>query len=220
MATKKIEITKDYIISKYMEYRLENNKIPSSVYTFAKSNGMEEATFYKFFGTMEAVEKEIYLIFFNKTIEMIENDDNYQAYDTKTKLLSFYFTFFELLTANRSYVKMSLESYKTQLKNILQLSDLRNAFKSYFSAILTDDYLIKEPKIQEFQQKALQEGAWIQLLLTIAFWMEDNSAAFEKTDIYIEKSVKLSFELINMAPIDSLIDFGKFMFKEKIQKKS
>lgn len=220
MATKKIEITKDYIISKYMEYRLENNKIPSSVYTFVKANGIEEAAFYKFFGTMQAIEKEIYLIFFNKTIEMIEKDDSYQTYDTKTKLLSFYFTFFELLTANRSYVKMSLGSYKTQLKNIKQLSDLRNAFKSYFSAILTDDYLIKEPKIQEFQQKALQEGAWIQLLLTLAFWMEDDSAAFEKTDIYIEKSVKLSFELINMAPIDSLIDFGKFMFKEKIQKKS
>ena len=220
MATKKIEITKDYIISKYMEYRLENNKIPSSVYSFAKANGMEEATFYNFFGTMQAVEKEIYLIFFNKTLEMIETDDNYHAYDTKSKLLSFYYTFFELLTANRSYVKMSLEGYKTKLKNILQLSDLRHAFKNYLISILTDDYLIKEPKIQEFQQKALQEGAWIQLLLTLAFWMEDDSAAFEKTDIYIEKSVKLSFELINMAPIDSLIDFGKFMFKEKIQKKS
>ena len=49
--------------------------------------------------------------------------------------------------------------------------------------------------------------------------MEDESPAFEKTDIYIEKSVKASFELMNIAPLESLIDFGKFIFKEKTQKK-
>jgi hypothetical protein len=43
--------------------------------------------------------------------------------------------------------------------------------------------------------------------------------AFEKTDIYIKKSVKATFELMNIAPIDSLIDFGKFIFKEKIYNK-
>jgi len=49
--------------------------------------------------------------------------------------------------------------------------------------------------------------------------MEDSSPSFEKTDIYIEKSVKVSFELIDITPIDSLIDFGKFIFKEKINSK-
>jgi hypothetical protein len=51
------------------------------------------------------------------------------------------------------------------------------------------------------------------------FWLDDSSPAFEKTDIYIEKSIKASFELMNIAPIDSLIDFGKFIFKEKIYSK-
>jgi hypothetical protein len=55
--------------------------------------------------------------------------------------------------------------------------------------------------------------------LTLKFWLDDDSAAFEKTDIYIEKSVKASFELLNVAPLDSLIDFGKFIFKEKIYTK-
>ena len=51
------------------------------------------------------------------------------------------------------------------------------------------------------------------------FWIDDTSAKFEKTDIYIEKSVKVSFELMNVAPIYSLLDFGKFIFKEKIYQK-
>ncbi|MNE93588.1 hypothetical protein D3C87_1812930 [compost metagenome] len=55
--------------------------------------------------------------------------------------------------------------------------------------------------------------------MTLKFWLEDASPAFEKTDIFIEKSVKATFELMNITPIDSLIDFGKFIFKEKIYSK-
>jgi ubiquinone biosynthesis protein COQ9 len=53
--------------------------------------------------------------------------------------------------------------------------------------------------------------------MILKFWMEDESPAFEKTDIFIEKSVKASFELMNITPIESLIDLGKFLYKEKIQ---
>ncbi|HIC33012.1 MAG TPA: TetR/AcrR family transcriptional regulator, partial [Flavobacteriaceae bacterium] len=62
--------------------------------------------------------------------------------------------------------------------------------------------------------------AWMQLLLTIKFWMDDTSPAFEKTDIFIEKSVNTSFDVLDIAPIKSLIDFGKFIYKEKFQMNS
>jgi tetracycline repressor-like protein len=48
------------------------------------------------------------------------------------------------------------------------------------------------------------------------FWIDDTSPSFEKTDIYIEKSVQASFDLIDTTPLKSLIDFGKFLYKEKI----
>ena len=99
------------------------------------------------------------------------------------------------------------------------LSDLRKKFKSYISEIITDDFRTQQEKLQEFQEKATTESFWFQFLLTIKFWLDDSSAAFEKTDIYIEKSVKASFELMNITPLDSLIDFGKFIFKEKIYNK-
>jgi hypothetical protein len=53
--------------------------------------------------------------------------------------------------------------------------------------------------------------------LTLKFWIDDTSPGFEKTDIFIEKSVNTSFDVLNVAPIRTLIDFGKFIFKEKIQ---
>ena len=219
MATKKTTITKDKIVSMYMNYTLENNDKPKSVYNFTKLNNFTESEFYSFFGTMESVEKEIFNMFLEKTVELLQKDKDYETYDMKSKMLSFYFTFFELLSANRSYVTMSLKQHRNELKNLMQLSGLRNNFKNYVAEIITDEYRTKQEKLQNFQEKAIKETSWIQLLLTLKFWMDDSSAAFEKTDIYIEKSVNATFELMNIAPIDSLIDFGKFIFKEKIYNK-
>jgi hypothetical protein len=217
MATKKTTITKDKIVSLYMNYKLENDHKPKSVYQFAKENGFEEKLFYSFFGTLEGVEKEIFKLFLEKTVEIIQKDSNYTNYDMKTKVLSLYFTFFEMLSANRSYVKMSLGEHQNQLKNLMQLSILRNDFKKHIKEIISDDVKIQFEKLQNLQEKAIQESAWIQFLLILKFWLEDESANFEKTDIFIEKSVKAGFELINITPIESVIDFGKFLFKEKIQ---
>jgi len=219
MATKKSKITRDKIVSMYMNYRLENNDKPKSVYQFAKTNGFDETEFYSFFGTLESVEKEIFKMFLEKTIELIQKDPSYETYDMKSKMLSFYFTFFEMLSANRSYVVMSLKEHQNQLKNLMQLSSLRMEFKNYISTIMTDEVRTQHENFQNFQEKAIQGTSWIQFLLTLKFWMEDESPAFEKTDIYIEKSVKATFELMNIAPLDSLIDFGKFIFKEKIHNK-
>ena len=217
MATKKSTLTKDKIVSMFMQDTLENNEKPKSVYHFAKSNGLTETEFYNFFGGLEGVEKEIFSTFLAKTIELLDKDKDYEYYDMKSKMLSFYFTFFELLSANRSYVVLSLKGNKNPLQGLMQLSSLRNGFKDFVSGIISDEYRLKQEKFQEIQEKALQESAWFQLMMTLKFWLDDSSASFEKTDLFIEKSVKASFELMNTAPLESLIDFGKFLFKEKIQ---
>ena len=219
MATKKTILTKDKIVSIYMDYVLEHSEKPKSVYHFSKINDFTEKEFYSFFGTIESIEKEIFKMFVDKTTELLSKNTDYENYDMKSKMLSFYFTFFEILTANRSYVVLVLKNQGNQLKKLMQLSELRNSFKNYLSEIITDDFRIQQEKLQNFQEKAFQETSWIQLLLTLKFWIEDDSPSFEKTDIYIEKSVKATFELMNISPLESLIDFGKFIFKEKIYNK-
>lgn len=217
MATKKSTLTKDKIVTMFMQDTLENNEKPKSVYHFAKANGLTEAEFYNFFGSIEGIEKEIFILFLEKTLTLLEKDKDYEYYDMKSKMLSFYFTFFELLTANRSYVVLSLKENKNPLQGLMQLSGLRNGFKDFVSGIISDEYRLKQEKFQQIQEKALQESAWFQLLMTLKFWLDDSSASFEKTDLFIEKSVKASFELMNTTPLESLIDFGKFLFKEKLQ---
>lgn len=218
MATKKSTISRDKIVSMYMNYRLENTDRPRSVYQFAKENGFDEAVFYSFFGTLEKVEKEIYKIFIEKTIDLIQKDPAYENYDMKNKMLSFYFTLFEMMSANRSYVLLTLKEHKNQLKNLVPLTSLRIDFKSYILEIITDEVRTKYESFLSFQEKAIQESTWLQFLLILKFWIDDESAAFEKTDLFIEKSVKAAFDVFNSAPLESIIDLGKFIYKENTQK--
>ncbi len=91
---KKKTITENDIISFYMDYVIENNENPKSVYAFAKANNFEESKFYTHFGSFEAIEKQVFNTFFNNTITVLGKSQEYQSYDSRNKLLSFYFTFF------------------------------------------------------------------------------------------------------------------------------
>ncbi|MFG6686009.1 TetR family transcriptional regulator C-terminal domain-containing protein [Mariniflexile sp. HNIBRBA6329] len=215
MAKKKI-ITSNDIISFYMDYVLEHNENPKSVYAFAKANNFEEAKFYEHFGSFEAVEKFIFKAFFDNTISALNNNEEYLSFDARNKLLSFYFTFFENLTANRSYVVYALHKYKNSMKGLSKLSKLRKSFTNYIQSFGIETIDVKQEQLEKIQNKAIQESGWIQFLLTLKFWLEDTSASFEKTDIFIEKSVNTSFDVLNIAPLKSVIDFGKFIFKEKM----
>ncbi len=214
MAKKKIKI--DDLISLYMEHLLEHGSRPNSVFIFAKTNNFEEAAFYQFFGNFEALEQSIFRAFFDNAHSMLEKSDDYQSYDNRNKLLSFYFTFFEILTANRSYVVHALESNKNQLKNMKSLSELKKAFTSFIDSLEIETLDVKQEQLEKIQKRSLQESAWLQLLITMKFWLDDSSPSFEKTDIFIEKSVNTSFDLLDTTPLKSMIDFGKFIFKEKI----
>ena len=213
---KKKTISENDIISSYMDYVLEHNENPKSVFAFAKVNNFEESKFYVHFGSFEAIEKYVFKAFFDNTISVLNKSEEYKSFDARNKLLSFYFTFFENLTANRSYVVYALHQHKNSMKGLTLLSELKKSFTSYIDGLDIETLDIKQEQIDKIQTRALQESAWLQLLMVIKFWMDDTSASFEKTDIFIEKSVNTSFDVLNISPLKSVIDFGKFILKEKM----
>ncbi|SDR88972.1 TetR family transcriptional regulator C-terminal domain-containing protein [Winogradskyella sediminis] len=213
---KKKNLTQTDIISFYMDYVLTHDKKPNSVYAFAKDNNFEEQKFYEFFNSFELLEQSIFKVFFDNTISVLHKSEDYHSFEARNKLLSFYFTFFEVLTANRSYVIHALKSDKNKLKSLKTLSLLRKNFTDYIGHLGIKTIDLKQEKLEDLKHKALKESAWLQLLITMKFWLDDTSASFEKTDVFIEKSVQASFDVIDTTPLKSLIDFGKFLYKEKI----
>ena len=81
---------------------------------------------------------------------------------------------------------------------------------------MQEDNEEKQLKILQKNETVFSEGAWIQTMFLIKFWMDDNSAEFEKTDVAIEKSVNTIFDVFDNTPFERVIDFGKFLFKERM----
>lgn len=213
---KEDKITKERLVALYMDHVLENGKTPNTIYKFAKDNGFREEEFYSIFGSFEALQKGIWERFFEHTLEVMQKSSEYTGFSAREKLLTFYYTFFEILSANRSYILYSLKQEKSPLKKLEQLSTLRKKVKGFGRDINREARLEEEGRTIKTPGSAFAEGTWLQLLFLLKFWVDDNSPQFEKTDMAIEKAVNTSFELFDTKTLERVLDFGKFIWKEKM----
>ncbi len=213
MSQKEEKIKMD-IVSDFMNYSLNQDHYPKSVYKFCKETEIEEKVFYKFFGSINAVKTHVWEVFYDNSMSLLEKDENFKSASSKDRLLSFYYTFFEVLLLNRSYVLFALSTDEKVLNNLAQLSTLKRSFKR-FATELIEDGNIDKPSYLQHPPKIFSEATWIQLCFLLKFWMDDESADFEKTDQAIEKSVQTAFDVFENTPLSALVDFGKFLWKEK-----
>ena len=208
--------TREKILSAYMNYMLEKGSGPASVYVFARDLGIEEMEFYKHFGSFGALEKAVFGAFFHQSIQLLSENTEYKNYDSKNKIIAFYYTFFEVLKVNRSYVLLALGDAKDSLKVLASLSELKKAFAEYIDGLEIETPKMPHEKVEKIKARSLRESAWAQLLFTLRFWMEDTSPDFEKTDVFIEKSVNTAFALLDATTLNAVFDLGKFLYQEKI----
>ncbi|KPM31757.1 Hypothetical protein I595_2252 [Croceitalea dokdonensis DOKDO 023] len=215
MATKaNPKITKEKIIGMYMDYVLEHEMHPKSVYKFCKENKISEEGFYQFFGSFDSLKKGIWNAFFENTSNLLNKNKDYASFSNKDKMLTFFYTMFELLTLNRSYVLFALDNDRKMLDKMTELKELRSHIKGFATELIEEGNADKTLKITKQSPRIFSEGAWVQFLFLLKFWMDDSSAGFEKTDLAIEKSVTTIFDVFDNTPLDSIIDFGKFLYKE------
>ncbi len=214
-AAKKQQVDENQIITLYMNDILRNEE-PKNIYMFCLNHQIEESDFYTFYGSFEALRKQIWSKFLQNAIATINKDKAYGSYADKDKLLALYFTIFEVFTLNRSYILYALKENKEGLKNLLEISLFRKEFKEFVADIIKTDTPTSE-KIARLTKPVFSEGAWIQFLFILKFWLEDQSKGFEKTDILIEKSVNTVVGLLSTKQLEDLFDLGKFIWKERHQ---
>jgi len=113
-------------------------------------------------------------------------------------------------------VLFALNGQVTQnmLQRLEQLKGLRKHVKDFAGELIDTSNEQKQLKITKHNRTLFSEAAWVQFLLTLKYWVEDDSAAFEKTDVVIEKSVNTVFDVFETTPLESVIDLGKFLWKE------
>ncbi|KAA0128417.1 TetR/AcrR family transcriptional regulator [Chryseobacterium sp. SN22] len=211
-------LTQEKIFERYGDYLLNHGERPKNIYLFAKENGFEEKEFYHFFSGFDQAEKEMLDHLFRKSLELAEELNSSPEILTKEKLLNVYFIFFENLTMNRSLVLSILG--RTKAQEIRALQNLRETHRQFVGTLDFNEWeMVEKAKqdIRRFNEKSRQEILWLHLVSAIDFWKKDTSPDFEKTDIFVEKTIDTGFELMDNEPLRKVIDLGKFLWKEKFR---
>lgn len=216
---KEIPITEEKIFELYADYILSHGEQPKSIYQFAKENKFEEQKFYDFFTSFDQLEKQILVKLFSKSLELVNEVNNADGMTSKEKLLNVYYIFFENLTMNRSLVMMILGNQKLPLsKNLLSLKKIH---QEYIKTLDFSSWEVLEnakENIKNTHEQIRENVLWLHLVSAIEFWKNDSSPAFEKTDIFIEKTIDTGFELMDNEPLRKVFDLGKFLWKEKFNR--
>ena len=133
------------------------------------------------------------------------------------KCFFFYFTLAEMLKSYRSYILFKRGDERL-IKAALDTADLKKfkeKFEEWMKGIVEEgiekEEIADRPRLTDQYFRVF----WIHFLFILEFWIKDDSRGFEKTDAAIEKSVNLAFELIGKGPLDSAIDFAKFIFQNQ-----
>lgn len=216
---KNTDASQQKILELYSNYVLLNNKKPLNVFTFCEDHEISETDFYFYYANFEKLESDYLRFFMEETLRLIAEEENYHQQNAKHKMLSFYYTFFEQLTMNRSLVIYLLESDKNNLQNVKKLLPLKKDFQLFIRSLDISEPMMENTtesmaKIERLKNKGIEELYWGHFMATLKFWLDDTSSNFEKTDIFIEKSVDTSFEFLEVKPLKKLVDLGKFLFKE------
>lgn len=205
--------TIESIRTAYIDYVLTEGHEPESVYKFAKKNKMTEAEFYNFFGSFEGLEQSIWADFTTRTITEVKAQEVWPQYSSREKALSFFYSFFELLKANRSFAIYSFKKAPKGLSTPKVFESTKALFEDFAQQILNEGIESSELSDRKFFSKKYKDALWLQFGFVLNFWVNDSSTGFEKTDEAIEKGVNVTFDLFQRSPIDNLFEYGRFLAK-------
>jgi hypothetical protein len=206
-------------IKLYCKTVSNNNKRPASIYKFAKKAGYKEKDFYDHFSSFDELEEQVFVSFYKHTMKLLEKDPTYHEFEPKHKLMSFYFTYFEILAANRGFVQFVLNGC-SKMKSFKKLAPFKKHFAYYIEELDIKTPAFSMGQIESFMKKGTNKLAWGQFVFILSFWLKDRSKSFEKTDVLIEKSLHTSFTIIDTAPLESIIDLGKFIYQDALKNRS
>src|SRR6195952_2218278 len=130
--------TIESIQNAYIDYVLTEGEQPKSVYVFAKKNEMTEEEFYRFFGSFEAVEQNIWADIARTTIIEIKTQEVWLQYSSREKALSFFYSFFELLKSSRSFAVYSVKKQPRGFTTPMVFDGLKAAFDNFADEIIKE----------------------------------------------------------------------------------
>lgn len=205
-------VTKQSIQKGYQDFLLEEGKKPETVRIFTKHQNISDDDFYKHFGSLNNIESSIWNGYFNKALDVVTNDPDFEEMDGREKHLSFLYTLLEVVKSDRSYILYKLENKKPHElpKELNQTQKIIT--QSSIDWAKTFDFLPEQA--QSASHSAYKKVLWSHSIAMLLFWVKDDSGDAKDTDVFIEKSTRTAFDIGELPALDSIIDLSKFFLQK------
>lgn len=197
----------------YLDHLEEQSGAPYWVYQFTEAVQREEKDFYGNFRHLKDLEQHIWADFFTRTQKVLQQDPQYQLFDAREKLLSFYFTLLEVLGTKRKACQLMLDKGFWPLLSGDILKTFRQSYLKFIDILVEEAIgerlILDRVPLTDYYK----HGLWLQCKFVLQYWKADHSENFVHTDAAVERAVNLSFEIMGQNAVDSLLGMGKFLYQ-------
>lgn len=143
---------------------------------------------------------------FDKTIEICQEDENYNTYSARERMLAFVFTFLQSIGKEEQRFTALLKQQRLPFLNNRLLSELKNDFNNYTDTLIFEATNSGEIQARPFIANYYKQLLWNAFLSILYFWANDKSNHKENTDVMVEKTIHFAFDLLAPNAIDSGMD--------------
>ena len=197
----------------YIDYVLTHNQKPVSVYAFMKKLRLSESVFYQYYPSFETLEAGIWDEIFSATLAAVTASPEFASFSARDKTLTLFYSFTEAMKPNRSFIRYSFKDSPRFPGEVRVLRKVRESFRLFCENVIGQGLESGELSKRKYLDQRYKDALWLQFVFIIRFWVNDTSPEFEKTDEAIEKGVQLTFDLMGHSPLDNLVEYGKFLFR-------
>lgn len=205
---------KEKIVKAVKDHWLEHGRSPAHARAVSEALKFPEEKFYDHFASVEAVEEAIWFAFFTDTLDRLDADSATEEYGAREYLLAFYYTLFEVLKPERSYVVLRLKELGVFHIQPEFLKRFREAYIAWVKLQLAAATESREIRPRWLLSDKYPDLMWRQCAFLLHFWAKDSSEGFQDSDEAVEKAVNVGFDAMGDTLFDSALDFGKFMWNK------
>lgn len=167
-------------------------------------------------GNLEQQINEVWLTYFDSTIQAVEADPTYWEYPAREKSLSFFYTYLLELQPRYAFNVACLKQKNwyepLKFKCLLQSEP---KIKAYFSKLIEQGLDTGELASRAFLSNKYSQILFSAFVFCLDFWKNDTSEHFERSDIAVERAVHLAFDAMSPNFLDSSLELAQFLWKNK-----
>ncbi len=203
-------MTREEARAKYIHHVLETGGVPPSVFAFARDHGFSEREFFEEFGSFEALESSIWEDGLAETIRAVESGEEWGRFTAQQRLLSLLFAHMDRVLDQRSFYLARFPRERRSCR--ARLAGMKGQFLPFAERLVDGGKERGEIACRGALTRGYPSALFGHLVSVIHFNLADTSRKFERTDAFIEKTVRLAFDLIGTQAVDSAFDLVRFLY--------